>query len=285
MNDGVLNPLRMRLAGWLALRLLLILLGALGSAALASILCDVALDLPEEVRVAAPWILAASAVALICVGIWQWRGLDERRVARLFERTEPALGNRLTNAVLLAAKTGASSVEEFLRREAIDLGHRTASGLKAWPVVQRPLKFAVVAAVAALLAWAGFLGLAGDVKEVVFPRFLDPRGDHPPYSKLKIDVQPRSTEVLYGGQVEVRATANGRPVDKLWLVAKATTNSARTIMFLAPDKSFFQTLATLREPTEYFVTDGRARSRRFPIGIRYTPQITLIEMSAAFPDY
>jgi len=56
-------------------------------------------------------------------------------------------------------------------------------------------------------------------------------------------------------------------------------------MFLAPDKSFFQSLANLREPAEYFVTDGQARSRRFPIGIRYTPQITLVEITTEFPSY
>src|SRR5207248_1369906 len=59
----------------------------------------------------------------------------------------------------------------------------------------------------------------------------------------------------------------------------------RTVMFFAPDKSFFQTLANLREPAEYFVTDGRARSRRFPINIRYTPQITLVEVTTVFPEY
>src|SRR6185503_14767851 len=105
------------------------------------------------------------------------------------------------------------------------------------------------------------------------------------YSKLKIEVLPGGAEVLFGGQIEVRATAKGRPVDKLWLAAKASTNAARTIMFLSPDKSFFQTLANLREPTEYFVTDGQARSKRFPIRIRFTPQITMVELTAEFPSY
>jgi hypothetical protein len=68
-------------------------------------------------------------------------------------------------------------------------------------------------------------------------------------------------------------------------VAKSGTNVMRTIMFLAPDKTFFQTLANLREPAEYFVTAERARSHRFPIGIRYTPQITLVEVTTTFPQY
>src|SRR5262245_54284143 len=122
MNDGVLNPVRMRLAGWLALRILLALFGMLGLAALALILCDAALDLPEAVRVAAPWMLAIGIVAVTVAGIWRWLRLNEQRVAQLFEGTEPALGNRLTNAVQLASRSGTTSVEEFFRREAVELG-------------------------------------------------------------------------------------------------------------------------------------------------------------------
>ena len=124
-----------------------------------------------------------------------------------------------------------------------------------------------------------------DLVSAVWPRFLDPHGDHPPYSRLKIAVTADRPEVVYGGQVEVRATTSGRPVEKLWLVARAGTNEIRAIMFLAPDKSFFQTLVNLREPTEYFVTDGAARSRHFSIAIRYTPEITTVEVSTTFPEY
>ncbi len=96
---------------------------------------------------------------------------------------------------------------------------------------------------------------------------------------------PARAETLYGGQVEIRATATGRPVDKLWLVARTGTNETRAIMFLAPDHSFFQTLANLREPGDYLVTDGTARSHRFPLRIRYTPEITGVEVTAQFPEY
>jgi hypothetical protein len=102
---------------------------------------------------------------------------------------------------------------------------------------------------------------------------------------LRIAVTADRSEVLYGGQVEVRAATSGRPADKLWLVTRSGTNETRAIMFLAPDKSFFQTLVNLREPAEYFVTDGAARSRRYSVAIRYTPQITLVEVATTFPEY
>jgi len=285
VNNSVLNSPRTRLAGWLALRGVLALLAILGTAAMALILLDAALDLPESLRAAASWILGLCGVTVLAVALWQWRKLNERRVARLFERTEPWLGDRLTNAVQLALQSSASGVEEFLRREAVELGRKAAAGLKTWPVVRRKMGFAGAAAGAAILAWCCLVWLGGEVSQAVFPRFLDPHGDHPPYSKLKIEVLPGQATVLFGGQIEVRAAAHGHPVEKLWLVATAANNTARTIMFLSPDKSFFQTLANLREPAVYFVTDGQARSRRFPISIRYTPQITLVEITTTFPDY
>src|SRR5262249_33110330 len=105
-------------------------------------------------------------------------------------------------------------------------------------------------------------------------------------SRLKIEVLPRQGEVLYGGQLEIKASASGRPVDKLWLVARPSKAApTRALMFLAPRKTFFPTLPHLPAPTAYFLTDRQAPSKRFPIHIRTTPQITMVEMTTEFPSY
>ena len=287
MTFRVLQSLRMRLAGWRVLLVLLLLVGVIGAVTLAAVVFDAALDLPEPARVSAPWVLALCAVAVLGGGFWGWRRVRESRLARFFERADSSLGNRLINAVQLAAQTTVSPVEECLRREAVELGRRAAVRVAVWPAVRAGLKAAAVLASVACAGWLALGLLGGDVLKAVAPRFLDPHGDHPPYSKLRIEVSPGRAEVLYGGQVEIRARAGSGPLaaDKLWVVAKSGTNMTRTLMFLAPDKTFFQTLANLREPAEYFVTDGRARSFRFPIGIRYTPQITLVEVTTVFPQY
>lgn len=282
---GVLHHLRARLAGWLALRAVALLLGVVGIAAFLAVLVDAALDLPEPARVTAPWVLAGCGALVVGWAIWHWQRFEEQRVARLFERVQPGLGNRLINAVQLSQHTSAEAVEEFLRREAVELGRKAAAGAAVWPAVRAGVKSAAGAAGLAMAAWLCLVLLGGDILRAVAPRFLDPSGDHPPYSKLQIEVSPAGAQVLYGGQVEVRARASGRPVDKLWLAASSGTNALRAIMFLAPDKTFFQALANLREPTEYYVTDGQARTRRFPIKIRYTPQITLVEVTMSFPQY
>jgi hypothetical protein len=287
VNIPVLSHLRRRVAAWLALRGALVLLAAVATAALAFLLGDAALDFSDGARVATPWMLGVIALVVLILAVTPFRRLGDIRVARLFERHEPALGDRLTNAVQLGQRSTDEAVGEFLRREAVELGRRTAAGVKVWPVVRRGVAIAAGGAGVAVIAWVLFVTQGGDVLQTVLPRFLDPRGDHPPFSRLRIEVTPKQGEVLYGGQFEIKASASGRLVDKLWLVARSGGNASpsRTIMFLAPDKSFFQTLANLREPTEYFVTDGQARSKRFPIRIRFTPQITMVELTAEFPSY
>ncbi|MEY2409490.1 MAG: hypothetical protein QOF48_2160 [Verrucomicrobiota bacterium] len=288
MNGSILKPLRARLASWLVLRGFLALAALLAAFALAFLMGDAALNLSDTTRLAAPWILGCAALLFLGLALLPLRHLRDDRMARMLERQQPALGDRLTNAVQLSLATKTEAIAEFLRREAIVLGQRAAGGVRVWPVVRRGVAWAVAGLGIAAVGWVIFIFLAGDVFHAVLPRFLDPRGDHPPFSRLKIDVTPRRGEVLYGGQFEIRASISGRPVDKLWLVAEtgaSATNLSRSIMFLAPDKTFFQTLANLREPVRYFVTDGQARSRRFPIEIRFTPQITMVEVTTEFPAY
>ena len=285
VSAGIQEASRRRWGGWLALRTCLTLLGVIGGAALIAIAVDAVIDLPESGRVVAPWLLGAGGLLVLALSVRQWRRLGEQRLALLFEGIQPSLGNQLINAVQLSKCSSSTVVEEFLRLESMELGRQAASGVAVWPAVRQGVGFAAGAAGVAMVAWLCLLVFCGEILSAVAPRFLDPHGDHPPYSRTKIEVTPDKADVLYGGQTEIRAKVSSGGADKLWLVAKSGANVTRTIMFLAPDKSFFQTLANLRESVEYYVTDGRARSHRFPIGIRYTPQITLVEVTTTFPEY
>jgi hypothetical protein len=283
--NRVLDKLRSRLAGWMALRSVLASAAMMGALTLAAVLADAAVDLPEAVRVAAPIALGAAVFGVLLAGIVSWRRLTEMVLARALERKDPALGNRLSNAVDLSYRTGDSPVQEFLRREAVEQGRRSAAEVPARQFMGRSVPRVLLALVCSLLGWGTLFLAAPDLVRAVLPRFLDARGDHPPFSRLILSVNPGPASVLYGGQMEVRATVGGRLADKLWLVQRTGKRETRAIMFLAPDKSFFQTLANLREATEYWVTDGTARSRRFPVAILTTPQIVDVEVMMEFPEY
>jgi hypothetical protein len=248
MSGGVMSQLRSRLAAWQAFRVVLWLTGAIGGIALAAIALDAAVDLPDAARVAVPWLAGLCALVIVARGWLQNRRMTEYESARIFEQSGASPGNRLSNAVQMAGRAGATPVEEYLRLETIELGRQTAAPLKAWPVVRSAVRAAATGAVVVTALWAGMALFGGNVLESVLPRFTDPRGDHPPFSNVHLEVAPGAVRVLYGGQLDVKARVSGQPVDRLWLVAQAGTNVIRAAMFLAPDKSFFQSLANLREP-------------------------------------
>ncbi len=160
---SVLHTMRSRLAGWLALRTLLVLLSVLTLLSLFAVITDAALNLPEPCRLAAPWLLLVTALAVLGVGIWEWRRFTDPFLARRLEHIDPFLGNRLTNAVDLAHKTGESAVQEYLRCEAVELGRRSAAGIPAGPMVGRGIRRAGLLLACGTLAWVALCLAANDL--------------------------------------------------------------------------------------------------------------------------
>jgi len=284
-KERVLSRLSRRLVGFLGLKVVLILWSVIGLAALTVIVVDAVVVLSTEARVHAPVALLASAAIVALIGLLELWRLSQLRVARRFERADPSLGSQLTNAVQLSSQSSETSVGELLRLQTVALGRSRARRARTWPVVRGAVGISCAVALVTILLWGGGRLFFSDVLSAIVPRFLDPFGDHPPYSRLRIQVEPGDTEVLYGGQCEVRAAATGLPVEKLYLVALRKEKTTKTIMFVAPDRTFFQTVVNLRDETQYYVTDGRARSHRHKIRIRHTPQITMLEVKTEFPSY
>lgn len=281
----VLGTVRRRLFAGLVVRHAFVAVAALSGLVLALFLMDAIADLPERLRAATPVLLGTVAALVVALLIVRLHALRERRVARMLEQRDATLGNRLTNAVELAETKQPTDVGEYLRLAAVELGAHAAAQVRVWPFIRRGLLMVAALLVAVAGCWVALVAGAPGIYRAVLPRFIDPHGDHPPFSDLKLEVTPRIADVLYGGQLEVRASASGRPVEKLWVVTRSGTNLQRMVMFLAPDRSFFQTLVNLREPGQFHVTDGRARSHWHPIKLRYTPQVTLVELETTFPAY
>lgn len=284
-RPGVMGHLRGRLAGLIGVEALLGIASALGLAAMAVVIADAVLVLPEPMRRAAPWLLGFVAMIGVVVAAMALRRLGDGALARRYERADPSLGTAMTNAVQLARRNPRSPVERVLCEQAVDYARQRSRRLAAWPLMRRGVVAAGGVTLLTLAVWT--VGAAGfaDVFAAVLPRLTDPAGDHPPYSRVKIDATAEQPSVLYGGQCEVRAVAAGAPVDTLTLVSESGGQRTQTVMFRRPDRSFFQTLTNLRSPTTFYVTDGRARSYRRHIDIRYTPRITLVELTADYPQY
>jgi len=270
---------------FLGVKVLIGLCAGVALAALAAVAADALLILSDPVRAAAAWALGAVAIAVLVWGIRTFRRLSEHGVARTLETGSPILGTSLTNAVQLAQHDFEIPSTEVLRRQAVEYGRGKALPLRTWPAAKRGVLAFLAASVAAALLWTGALLIFPQVFDAVLPRYTDPYGDHPPYSRLVIQAEPPKAEVLYGGQCEVRAVTTGAPVEKLYLVAENSKGATDTVMFRRPDQSYSQTLTNLRENTRFWVTDGRARSLRHDIRVRFTPLITFLEVKTTFPEY
>src|SRR5690606_16960350 len=220
--------------------------------------------------------------------LWSLRRLSQRAVARRFESRYSELGTTMTNAVQFAGETSSANqpVRELLRQQAVAVGRDKARRIATWPVAKRGVVAALIATAAALCIWAAGPVLFPDVFAAVLPRLTDPTGDHPPYSRVKIEAKAATASVLYGGECEIHATASGAPVEKLFLIAQPKDGPPiQTVMFRRPDNSYFQTLTNLREQTRFWVTDGRARSRYQAIDVKLTPRITLVQLTTDYPAY
>ena len=91
MNSGVLQHVHRRLAGWLGVRVALRAMGAILALALFAVLADALLDLPEGMRAAAWWFLAAALAGAAAAGYFELRQLTESRMAGCLNRLTPAL--------------------------------------------------------------------------------------------------------------------------------------------------------------------------------------------------
>src|SRR5262249_52610884 len=135
-------------------------------------------------------VLAALAAALAVVAGWQAYSnrFDPRRSARLIEEHVGIHDNRLINAVDLAISPPGSGSAE-LARPSVKEGEELAAGLSSpdcvdFPRLVRPAGMAMGMLLFLLVSYLAAPRAFG----MIIPRFLDPAGDHPPYTLLRFEV-------------------------------------------------------------------------------------------------
>lgn len=145
-------------------------------------------------------------------------------------------------------------------------------------------------------AWMGLLSLCGvifilwiffpDAAGTEWARLTDPFGDHPPYSRLKFEVKPGDTEVVYGDALDVTASTRGGLVQELDLVVLRADGIEETLpMFEDRELAWKAQLTGITEPIQYCVRTNRARSRFFKAGIITTPRIEDVRVTITPPPY
>jgi len=254
---------------------------------------DVLLILPAPARLG---LLAATLATLLVLAVatyWrQTRSISEDRlVARLVEQGSPDLHNDVINAIdfdeALAAQVGPELSRDLMDHE-IHLAADRVAAIHRVDTLRPPSLRGETWALAGLLVVAGTLALVfAAVFGAVLPRYLDPWGDHPPYSPTKFSVEPANATVEYGeNQIVHVATAGKRPSEMTLVLEGPDGKVAGSLPMLDQgDGNYFQTIENLRFDMTYYAEIPRGRSNRYSLALSRTPRIDSVAATYTYPEY
>ncbi len=262
-------------------------------AILLAVYIDVVFPMAAGWRVGVDALIAATACAAAWTGfrVATRSRSRARMVARMVEQSHPEARNDLVNAIdfeeALAGGQPRNVSSDLMNAEIAEAAETVRklpgfSALRPKSLSKEALFMGGAIALAVLLPTV-FPNVFG----AVLPRFLDPFGDHPPYSATRFEVSPGGANINYGENLQVVVDTSGRPVDDVTLVVEALDGRemAELPMFRSDDRSFFQTIEAPRADLNYFARIEDGRSKRYPLTINQVPRIEYASVSFTYPKY
>ena len=266
---------------------------------LAAFVTDVLLHLGALPRLALLAGFGLFVSGILLAGSWiAWvRHHSPEHVARILESRNARLGSKLINVLQLRAQCEDSTIAPLTRELAamaiagyVDAlrGENLAQVARTDRVRREAKRMGI--GVAAFLA---LLATAFPITRVEVPRFLDPFGDHPPYSFTQLEiVDPRddSAAVVYGEHIIVSAQAHGHRPGELFLTFFAPENPAARTTVPMLDKGahgFSQQIESVRTNLIVFAhtRNGHSVSRQRRLTVILTPKLESASVRIAPPAY
>jgi hypothetical protein len=264
------------------------------------IVADILLHFRADLRflLSAAFVLSllAAVGALLHLALRAKNPLE--RVARLLESRSPELGSKLINMLHLREKflsgDHASALTRTLANQAVDdaaaaVGHTPFLPLTKEPDIKR-LSWHVAAP---LIAFFTLAVIFLTPLLTTLPRFLDPFGDHPPYSLTRIRIEEpggNQDTVLYGGSFMVKASWSGHDPKELMISSRDPQQpGAVTTAPMMPQEPglFAQQLENVR--TDLLLrahTPGNwSTSQERRLVVVLTPQYEQATIAITPPDY
>ncbi len=218
------------------------------------------------------------------------------RIARLLETRNPELGSKLMNILQLESdaenETATPLTRSLARRAVVDAG-RTLD-LPALPKLAREpqMKQRGIHLISGLCAIALLSIFGGKHVRNEWLRFLDPFGDHPPFSLTHLEIsKPKQDEkVLYGSSSIVEVVARGHQPKDVFLTAKSIDGkSSQTTLPMSArgDGTFIVLLENIQHNLELtaHTADQASRSHRKKLEVLLTPQIENAIVKITPPAY
>lgn len=250
---------------------------------------DLIYDLPPNVRFSLVIVALVLGATVILKMTWSaFRNDDPDRLAQRLDDAASGRGQIRSAVDLMLQTRHDSSLTTSLTQIAIDRAAPLAQGVVPAKVLSiKP----VHRAAASLLFVVGAVSLIAicvpSLAATQCTRFLQPYGDHPPYSHILFRVKPGNAIARYGEDLDIRVTTVGPAVDRLELVLKTagTSNEETLRMFPEGGQTYVTRLTRLTSPVHYFVRAGRARSRCFHVGLLPVPELVNVRFRIMPPTY
>lgn len=257
-------------------------------ALLAGMWLDLALELPPHLRLA--WSLAALAVGLALLtrtALLALRRAHPASLARRLDQVAATHGQILSGIDLAHSPNPSQPVTLGLAQLAIDRATTLAATIAPHQALPNQPLHRPCTALGLLLLALGLLWLLSPrLAGTQWARFADPFGDHPPYSRITLHVEPGHARVVYGTGLDIRASALGPPVDRLEVVLQTSAADPEVVpMFQEPNGQWRTTIANVVSPGSYIVRGGGTRSRRFNLDLITVPRLESVRVRVTPPSY
>lgn len=260
---------------------------------------DVVLHLAGGVRLGLS--VTGGLLALGFAGWCAWIAWGKRNAfehtARVLESRHARLGSKLMNILQLRGQSTDASVMPMTRELATLAVSSYARELRDEPIEQLArtdtLRREAKRAGFGMLGFAAVLALGVDITRTEIPRFLDPFGDHPPYSFTRLEIADPGddgTQVVYGESLLITAKAGGHRPGELWLsfFPEGHPEEVATVpMFDKGERGFTQQIEGIRTNLVLFAhTKNRhAQSKQRRVGVILTPKLERAFVKITPPAY
>ena len=260
---------------------------------------DVALHLAAGPRVALSimFLLLTLGGAAWCAWLAWGKKNGFEHVARVLESRQPRLGSKLMNLLQLRAQAADASLAPLTRAMAGQAVAGYAEAMSHEPLEQfartDTLRRQARRAGWWLLGVVAAGALCFDLTRTELARFLDPFGDHPPYSFTRIEIADpgdNNAQVIYGGSLLVAARASGHRPGELFLTHHPVGHPEQAVtapMFDKGDRGFTQQIEGIKSALVVFAhTKNRhSLSKQRRVGVVLTPKLEQAWVKIAPPVY
>jgi hypothetical protein len=269
------------------------------AAVLIMIAADAIWHLAGGVRLSLDAGFAILVGLIAAAGIWlAWvkRNAPEH-TARILEERSPTLGSKLINCLQLDAQARDQRLEPFTRElagaavdeAALAIDTNRFDALAKTDTVRRE----AVRSGKGLLCFAALLAVCWPLTRTEIPRFLDPLGDHPPFSFTGIEIDSPAddtTEIVYGQPVVISAAVKGHRPGELFLTYHPVDREEETVtipMFDKGEHGFSQQIAAVKSELVVFAhtKNKKAMSKQRRIHVGLTPKLDHAFVKITPPDY